>query len=173
MEKQDFALKNDSLTGLPILLLHLPDTLKFIEEKFKNTQISLIYADIDNLKIFQDFNSLPLGDRLIQSVANSITLLLPETGSVYRIGGDEFLIILSNYALKETIELAELIREDVEKITFDVYGEWIAKSPGITLGLAVSNGVNWEIINLIRQADEANIKGKNEGKNRVCYEKIG
>jgi diguanylate cyclase (GGDEF)-like protein len=169
MENKDFALKNDSLTGLPLLIIHQKNTLKFIQEKFVNTQISLIYGDIDNLKNFQDYNSLPVGDRLIQAVANSINSLLPENGTAYRIGGDEFLIILPNYSLKQTRELAELIREDVEKITLDVNGEWIAKSPGITLGLAVSYGINWDIITLLRQADEANIKGKNEGKNKVCY----
>lgn len=169
MEEQDFQLKEDTLTGLRRLVLHHQSTPEILRENIGNAGASLIYIDVDNLKTFMDYNGLPMGDALLQAITNVLRAVLPIGGNSYRVGGDEFLVVLPHCSQEQAIQIAESIRHDAEQIKLDAYGNWIASSPGITLGIASSNGPAWDAVQLIEQAKEANSKGKSDGKNRVVY----
>ncbi len=155
------------MTGLQILPLHHSKAPAFLRQSIGDASVSLIYVNVDNFKTFNDFNGLPMGDALLQAVAAVLRALLPAGATAYRIGGDEFLGVLPNRSHEQAIQIAEAIRQGVAQIELDAYGKWTATSPGVTLGVSSSSDLDWDALQLIQQADEANWKGKKAGKNRV------
>ena len=107
---------NDVLTGLY--------NRRYSKEKYKELQnnsnfpISLIMGDIDNLKFINDSFSHEEGDKALKFIAKSLVAVV-EKGTVVRLGGDEFLIILPNSDENEVNIIMERIHSYVsEKAKF-------------------------------------------------------
>ncbi|MBE9145323.1 diguanylate cyclase domain-containing protein [Planktothrix mougeotii] len=132
--------------------------------------LSLILADIDYFKLYNDTYGHLSGDDCLKQVAQTIHETLKRPADlVARYGGEEFAIILPNTSLAGAIQVAEQIRQAV----YNLQLPHIA-SPGkqvITLSLGVSSlipPINEEPQILIQKADQALYKAKNRGKNIVC-----
>ena len=124
---------------------------------------SLIVVDIDHFKRINDVHGHDVGDEAIRAVAG----LLNETGTVGRLGGEEFGIFLPERDLDSALFHAEGLRVRVRALR-------IACGDG-TIGLTCSFGVStWAEIDtvpaLIKRADVALYEAKAAGRNRVMTE---
>ncbi len=79
--------------------------------------LSLIFADIDHFKQINDTHGHACGDFVLSSLANWITDSIRGSDIVFRYGGEEFVILLSNTGLKEAMLIAERIRRTIEQHT--------------------------------------------------------
>jgi diguanylate cyclase (GGDEF)-like protein len=132
----------------------------------------LLYIDIDNMHRFNDHNGHSLGDEMLKHFVVLIEPLLPNSDSLFRIGGDEFAIILPNYSCKEALHLSEKIcdisREQLAPPQLPNYGEYctgpvkISVSIGITL---FEQNMSFEC--LIRSVEEKVNNAKIAGRNRA------
>jgi len=129
--------------------------------------VSLIMADIDNFKRYNDTHGHPSGDVLLREIANILLDNTRQRDIVARYGGEEFVIILPITGRYGARRVAETIRAQIEAHAFA--GEDESGPITITLGVAVFPEDAATAEELIQQADDALYRGKHEGKNRVCW----
>ena len=129
--------------------------------------VSLIMADIDSFKRYNDTHGHPRGDVLLRRIAQILLDNTRQRDIVARYGGEEFVIILPVTGRYGARRVAETIRAQIEQFPFP--GEDKSGPITITLGVAVFPEDAASAEELIQQADEALYRGKNEGKNRVCW----
>ncbi len=126
----------------------------------------LIMADIDDFKKVNDTYGHDAGDDVLVAVANEFTKLLRGDDCVCRWGGEEFLVVI-NGNLQVTSEVAERIRNHIEKLEIHTGEETIK----VTMTFGVCESIpGFSLERLIQIADEHLYKGKQSGKNCVVKE---
>jgi len=147
---------------------------EYLADEFKraarnNSPLSVIMADIDYFKQFNDAYGHQGGDFCLQRVANAIKATLRRPADlVARYGGEEFAIILPDTAFAGASNLAEEIRRQVESLAIPHEGSAIAKH--VTLSMGISNAQSYENVEdvtLLSQADQALYQAKSKGRNQV------
>jgi len=160
----NFLANHDALTGLPSLRL-CKDRLdqSLAEARRKRQTSAVMFLDLDGFKEINDRHGHEFGDRVLKGIAQRITGEIRETDTVARIGGDEFVIILSN--LPESGIANRIASNLVECIVkpLQVGGIEVEVSVSIGISLYPDHGVTAE--ELIRSADKAMYRIKREGKN--------
>ena len=164
----DFLANHDALTGLPSLRLCKDRLDQSLAEARRNRQTSAVmFLDLDGFKRINDQHGHEFGDLVLKAAADRIKAEIRETDTVARIGGDEFVIILSS--LPE-IEIANRIAASViEQIArpFDIKNTEVLTSASIGISLYPENGTTAEA--LIRSADKAMYRIKRQGKNNFGF----
>jgi len=118
---------------------------------------SLLYIDIDGFKNCNDTYGHQKGDEILQSIGKIFRDNLRDTDSAYRIGGEEFVIILAHTSKEQARKVAERIREQVHQKLYPFYK--------ITVSIGVADSKIGEEV--VKIADEAMYEAKRKGKNRV------
>jgi diguanylate cyclase (GGDEF)-like protein/PAS domain S-box-containing protein len=160
----NFLANHDALTGLPSLRLCKDRLDQSLAEARRNRQTSAVmFLDLDGFKEINDRYGHEFGDGVLKSIAGRITTEIRDTDTVARIGGDEFVIILSS--LPECAIANRIATSLVERIAdpLDIGGVQVAVSASIGISLYPQHGVTAE--ELIRSADKAMYRIKREGKN--------
>jgi diguanylate cyclase (GGDEF)-like protein len=161
LEHRDLAVL-DPLTGL-LNRAALQSRVVEIEEQAHLTggAVSLVVLDLDRFKRVNDTHGHGRGDAVLQDVAYQIRKSLRSFELVYRIGGEEFLVLLPGVELNDAVEIAERVRESVA-----------SARPGdvdmtISAGVAAGSGGDISYERLFRAADAALLAAKRGGRNRV------
>ncbi|MTI47472.1 GGDEF domain-containing protein [Sporosalibacterium faouarense] len=159
--------KKDFLTGLNNVR-EFDISLNGMMENSKTNRgiLTHIILDIDNFKQVNDTYGHPAGDSILQQLSNVLRESCQYDKPVYRVGGEEFSILLQDNSLKEGIELAEKIRKNVEKFNF-VIPDGTRIQITVSLGVASYPETASSKDRLIKQADEGLYKAKHSGKNSV------
>ncbi|OOY42089.1 diguanylate cyclase domain-containing protein, partial [Solemya velum gill symbiont] len=103
-EKLDHLAHHDALTGLPNRLLlseRLKQAIRHADRT--GTDLALFFLDLDHFKHINDSLGHPLGDQLLQDVAEKLTQSLRREDTVARVGGDEFVLLLGSVSRPEDI----------------------------------------------------------------------
>jgi len=160
----DFLANHDALTGLPSLRLCKDRLDRSLAEARRNRQMSAVmFLDLDGFKAVNDRHGHEFGDLVLKAIADRIKDEIRETDTVARIGGDEFVIILSS--LPE-ITIAERIACSlIEQIEKRIHIGKIDVMVSASIGISIypENGTTAE--ELIRSADKAMYRIKRQGKN--------
>jgi len=130
--------------------------------------LSLIMADLDHFKVYNDTYGHPAGDVVLQEVANLLRANVRETDLVVRYGGEEFAVLLPETSLAGALAVAEKLRIAVENHPFPRREALPGGRLTISLGVATFPEEVGEPEALIRYADEALYRAKESGRNRVC-----
>jgi diguanylate cyclase (GGDEF)-like protein len=131
-------------------------------------KLSLIFFDIDHFKAINDTYGHNCGDITLASSAKWIKESLRDSDIIFRYGGEEFVILLSDTDTHGAELLAERIRTSIESHTI-AYGMETIK---ITASLGVSTLRNDDTIeSFLKRADEAMYAAKNSGRNQVVAAK--
>ena len=160
----DFLANHDALTGLPSLRLCMDRLDRSLAEARRERQMSAVmFVDLDGFKDINDRHGHQTGDLVLKASADRIKHEIRETDTVARIGGDEFIVILSSLpevTIAERIA-ASLIRQIGQPLR--VGNADIQVSASIGIALYPEHGENAQ--DLIRAADHAMYRIKHEGKN--------
>ena len=159
----------DELTGLANRR-HMNEVLagEWIRSRRSDQPLTLAMIDIDLFKLYNDHYGHQAGDKCLRRVAQAIQSGAGRAGDLAaRYGGEEFLLILPDTDAAAGRYLAEGVRKSVESLNLPH-----AHSPTgrITLSVGVaafSDGVYESAESLLRAADEALYRAKNEGRNQV------
>ena len=152
----------DEITGLPNRRL-------FEEQVHRSAQsddlVGVAFIDLDGFKAVNDTLGHDAGDRVLREVARRIQSVVRERDSVARFGGDEFVAVWTVHDLASAEKVAERIRAAVA-VPYDLPAELPISA---SVGLAVSRvRPEPEVADrLVRVADQAMYRAKNEGGNRV------
>jgi diguanylate cyclase (GGDEF)-like protein len=153
---------HDSLTGLP-------NKLSLYEESriifsIKNQKAALLFIDIDNFKYVNDTMGHAFGDSLIIKLGERLSELLQNNCSLYRLSGDEFVIIWKDMKQEDQVEeYASYILSDF--ITnFELLNSDLHVS--ISIGIAMYPIHATDLEELLKYADIAMYQAKETGKKR-------
>ncbi|HEY9203163.1 MAG TPA: diguanylate cyclase [Sulfurimonas sp.] len=157
----------DSLSGLANRRVAMQRFEQMLETARQNAHhIGVLMADMDHFKSINDTYGHQVGDEVIKAVAFVLLENTRKTDLAARIGGEEFLILFDNGDAKIVYEIAQRIREKIEKmpikvINFDVF------HITISLGFCSVIPKDETLEELLKKADDALYRAKKEGRNRV------
>ncbi|MGC9458076.1 MAG: EAL domain-containing protein [Halothiobacillaceae bacterium] len=163
----------DPLTGLPNRRL-LKDRLRqaiAVSQREQNYG-ALLFIDLDNFKTLNDTRGHAIGDLLLESVARRLTESMRESDTVARIGGDEFVILLSqlgrqvDQAEETAAQVAEKILAQISR-PHELAGQKHAMTPSVGVSLFLGNRMDAD--QLLKQADIAMYQAKDAGRNAIRF----
>jgi diguanylate cyclase (GGDEF)-like protein len=133
------------------------------QSEISGQPIGVIVGDLDNFKAINDEHGHAAGDAVLTDVAYMLRKQLRAFDLAYRIGGEEFLILVPGSDIRECVRLAELLRRTVEACTF---GD--ADSLTVSFGISASvAGEGFDYERVFAAADDALYEAKSLGRNRV------
>ncbi len=148
---------------------HFFDQIKIETERFTryNRPLSLLIMDIDDFKKYNDRYGHMEGDRVLARLGSIIKESLRMTDSAYRYGGEEFTVLLPETEGKQSLIIAERIREAFAKEPFSPNGN---ESVHISISIGVAEYHDAEsVADFIKRADKNMYIAKSEGKNRIHF----
>lgn len=155
----------DPLTGIGNRMA-LESALKREFELAKRTSqsLSLVIADLDLFKQVNDTAGHVIGDTLIKKTATAIQAAVRQSDQVFRFGGEEYVVILSNTPNTEALLIAERVRQAIANI--HVPSKIGLVRPTISLGVSTLRESDSKE-SLLERADAALYQAKADGRNAV------
>lgn len=163
----------DELTGLANRRLfnsHLQQ--EFARAKRQQYPLAVHFLDLDNFKMINDSLGHAVGDRLLKAVAAALKGRLRDEDLVARLGGDEFVILQTGLQgdAVTAVHKVEMLAEDVRLLLqkpFRIKGHELHLSASIGVAMFPEDGDSAD--DIIKHADAAMYKAKDQGKNRVQF----
>jgi diguanylate cyclase (GGDEF)-like protein len=158
---------NDSLTGM----FNRRFGMARLQEEYgrairSGSPIGICLFDLDHFKLVNDTYGHPLGDKVLIHVTKIIRIALREGDVALRYGGEEFMIVLPGASITDAYQIGDRIRRLVEEAVFPHGSQ--------NLSLTISGGAaSWPDYDsassdaLVRKADEALYRAKQDGRNRI------
>lgn len=158
----------DPLTDLPNRTLGMDRLQQAIAWAQRNNKyIAVMFLDLDHFKIINDTLGHKYGDQLLILAAKRLSNCLRKTDTISRLGGDEFLIIISNLdSPSQSESIAKKILNRLQK-AFILQGEEIFVSASIGITIYPNDSQDLEI--LMQNADMAMYSAKRQGRNNFQF----
>ncbi|MBH5318669.1 EAL domain-containing protein [Paenibacillus sp. GSMTC-2017] len=153
---------SDPLTGLP----NRHAMNQYFDEKLRSSEESaILFIDLDQFKLINDTLGHDTGDLLVQEVGRRINQFMNKSRSMFRLGGDEFLIIINDSSSISVEGLAEKILEEIRR-PYWLGGNELYVTGSIGISYSPQHGMSRT--ELLKAADTAMYYAKNQGKNQYC-----
>lgn len=127
--------------------------------------LSVLIIDIDHFKAFNDRFGRAAGDRVLQSIAAVCNAAKSDFDVLARIGGGEFVLMLTETAEEAATQFAERLRNIVRNCSPTVEGQKLTVT--VSMGIAGANLKTSGVDSMLRRADQAVREAKRLGRNRV------
>ncbi len=152
----------DPLTGLLNRHALAPRFMEIsLQARLARQPVCLLLCDVDNFKAINDQYGHDCGDAVLRDVAYALRKHLRSFELVYRLGGEEFLVVLPGMDTGRGSDVAERLRVAVEQM------QPMGCSVTISLGLSGARGEQVDYDILFKAADRALYEAKAGGRNRV------
>jgi diguanylate cyclase (GGDEF)-like protein len=159
--------RHDPLTGLAnrrLLREQMERTLAGVRE---DAQAAVLYLDLDRFKQVNDSLGHPLGDALLQQVAERLRRTVGASDTVARLGGDEFAIVLSG--LEAPAQAADLADRIIAAVGAPYQVEGHEVTIGVSIGVALAGRPSVPPEQLFKDADSALYLAKSAGRGRRMF----
>ncbi|QHI96155.1 EAL domain-containing protein [Aristophania vespae] len=167
--KASFRARHDEMTNLPNRTAFFDDMEFYLVEAEQSQEVfALLNIDLDGFKSVNDQYGHHAGDYVLSQIAITLNKILGEGDTLYRIGGDEFVLINK----KTSKEKANLIAQDLIKaitskpITIKEGASW---TPGVSIGIVLTKGGMETVTDLLAASDLALYEGKKRGGNCAVF----
>jgi diguanylate cyclase (GGDEF)-like protein/PAS domain S-box-containing protein len=167
-ERLAHAASHDLLTGLPnrMLLRHRLQ-LSMTAAQADGAALAVCYMDLDGFKAINDQFGHEAGDLLLVEVARRVSAALRPGDAAFRIGGDEFVLVLAPASLAEWQQrLDHLLACIAQPVDLN---RGAPASVRVTIGVAVAQSSAADVETLLDRADETMLRGKRSGKSQVWW----
>lgn len=162
-----YLVYHDDLTGLYNRRM-IEQTLKsFIGNTvIEDQNAALLYMDLDQFKVLNDFEGHVEGDRMLVEVSTKLRKIAQQDDVLARISADEFCLLIPNASLEDAHARAELIRKFVESYSFKSNGK--TYHFGVSIGIAMlDHSDSASAADVLARGDQACFVAKSKGRNRV------
>jgi diguanylate cyclase (GGDEF)-like protein/PAS domain S-box-containing protein len=158
----------DALTSLPnrtLLKDRLSNAVAGLQRR--NEKVAVLFLDLDRFKIINDSLGHSIGDQMLQVVAERLKECVRDQDTVARVGGDEFIVVLSG--VKEPADAAVIADRIVNGMTdrFIIDGHSLSTSCSVGISMAPEDSFDCET--LIKYADQAMYSAKETGRNTYRF----
>ncbi|WGS17153.1 MULTISPECIES: EAL domain-containing protein [unclassified Bradyrhizobium] len=152
----------DALTDLPNRALFHEQIKRELPHVTADSQLAVLYIDIDEFKGVNDSLGHMIGDELLKSVARSLSACVRDTDFVARLGGDEFAIVQTG--VKSSDEVTGLVARiyDTIRTPYQCLGHQVTTDASIGIALAPKDGTDLDKI--LKNADLAMYAAKSAGR---------
>ncbi len=133
-------------------------------QRYKN-KLTLVTFDIDYFKTVNDTYGHPCGDYILKSVSNAALQTFRKTDTVFRYGGEEFVVILTETDIEQSVIPLERFRKTVETLALEYQGREVNIT--VSIGACQLTDDIHSKEELLEKADNALYEAKNNGRNRV------
>ena len=159
---------HDALTGLPNRVLGM-DRLKQAMERATREEhkVALLYLDLDGFKPINDSLGHDAGDEVLRQVSDRISDSIRKVDTAARMGGDEFVVILSDVWDAQFVELAA--RRIIKALSGEMECLGVPCSVRASIGVSVFPDQGQDPEALLRNADTAMYQAKKAGGNRFVF----
>lgn len=141
--------------------------VRFREFKRYGSSTALINYDFDHFKRVNDTFGHNVGDDVLRQITSLCVSQLRDVDSLYRVGGEEFSVILPQTNGKDAYQMAERLRQTIEQS--NIVTEKGELKITISLGVSEFDNTDSTFEDLIRRADTALYKAKGRGRNCTMY----
>ncbi|MBX3633636.1 MAG: EAL domain-containing protein [Simplicispira sp.] len=164
----EFLAHHDPLTRLPnrVLFRDRFDLAKAWSER-TGGKVALMYLDLDHFKNINDTLGHPVGDLLLQEVAQRLSATLRETDTISRQGGDEFLIALTD--VQDVEAVGRIASKVVEALARPIHIEGHELAATLSMGIALWPDDGHDFDTLLQRADTAMYRAKDAGRNTYVF----
>jgi diguanylate cyclase (GGDEF)-like protein len=153
----------DTLTGLANRRVLAERLMPLIESARRHGHpLTIASMDLDNFKQINDTCGHAKGDEVLRLVAAALGKMIRQTDLLVRMGGDEFILVLPDTALKAAGILAQRLCRGINRLAITLESQL-----GISIGLS-RWGQDCNMDEWLQRADENLYKAKAAGGNRVC-----
>ena len=167
-ERVQFLAYYDALTGLPNRTLLQDRISKALASAHRRKEnVAVLFLDLDRFKIINDTLGHSTGDVLLQEVAARLKEWAREQDTVARVGGDEFVVLLTSVAQASDAAVAAQRVIDAITAEFSLKGNPINVTCSVGISMFPENGVDGET--LIKNADAAMYCAKQKGPNNIQF----
>lgn len=122
---------------------------------------SILMIDVDYFKAINDKHGHDVGDQVLQQLVTFLVDLLRNGDDIYRLGGEEFVVLLPRANQEAAMKLAEKLRESISEAP-NLASHPITVSIGVSEAAVKDLAADW-----LKRCDEALYQAKAEGRNRV------
>lgn len=162
---------NETATHDPLTGLHNRRHMKrifaqLLDDQHKNgSPLSVLLLDIDHFKHLNDRFGHDMGDKVLEQLGAMMMHSTRQRDWIFRMGGEEFAILLPRTDVEHAWGMANRLREDFAQHSFPWLDESVHCTVSIGIASAPEDGTDYET--LYRRADARMYQAKNEGRNRV------
>jgi diguanylate cyclase (GGDEF)-like protein/PAS domain S-box-containing protein len=154
----------DSLTGLPNRLTFNDRLHKALTDAARSGKmLAVLFLDLDHFKNVNDSLGHEKGDDLLRQVAARMSAVINNLGTLSRLGGDEFTLVMPN--LVSTHEAEALAKKIIDTVNQPYELGAQSVHIGVSIGIAVYPQQGTAAADLIRRADQAMYRAKESGRN--------
>jgi diguanylate cyclase (GGDEF)-like protein len=165
------AAYHDSLTGLPNRLRALDHLAELHAETLARGQHgAVLLIDLDNFKTINDALGHPVGDRMLEAIADRLLAAAPGDSMLARLGGDEFVLILGPLAgafAQAQAQAQHAAEAMVARLAEPVAVDGRVLAVGASIGVALFPAGEQDMADLLRRADIALYRAKAAGRSAV------
>ena len=156
----------DALTGLANRR-HFDEVLSYQVEQAERQRspLSCLMIDIDHFKHFNDEFGHDAGDAVLQAVGRVLGKALREKGNAFRLGGEEFVLMMPGFGPEQALERAAQVQQEIRDLRVDHRGKPLGPITA-SFGLAAFPD-HGPADRLLRTADAALLRAKREGRDRI------
>lgn len=166
---QEVAIKDD-LTGVynRRFIMEVLDRQKKLAERGKEN-FSICYVDLDHFKQVNDKYGHTIGDKVLVACAHSLVESIRSVDYCARIGGEEFVLILANSSVENTVVVAERIRASIEDLDFSDIDENFRMTASFGLS---DYKIGESIAETLSRVDALLYEAKKAGRNIVKFSSV-
>jgi diguanylate cyclase (GGDEF)-like protein len=129
-----------------------------------NQPFSVIAIDIDNFKSINDTYGHDVGDMMLQHVSKELALATREYDELFRLGGDEFIVVLNQADAETALNVAYRIVKSIRRKQFDIKNDTLTTTVSIGVAISSADDDNQSILD---RADQALYRAKHQGKDCI------
>ncbi|MCL2124200.1 MAG: diguanylate cyclase [Desulfovibrionaceae bacterium] len=142
---------------------------EFLRFKRYGTTFAMLMLDLDLFKSVNDTYGHQMGDALLREFSRQMRVAFRHSDILGRIGGEEFSVLLLESSLHRGIEIAERLRQQVEKSPLQLNDVTVPYT--VSVGVTTSSVSDATLDVIMRRADAALYRAKRNGRNQVEFEK--
>ncbi|WP_041595765.1 GGDEF domain-containing protein [Halanaerobium hydrogeniformans] len=160
---------HDQLTGLANRDL-VVKSFSDLKEKAKNRQkkIGILFLDIDNFKEINDNYGHDVGDKVLKEVADLLSSSLRSNDKLFRLGGDEFVITVT--AINSMEEIKQVAKRIVDAFKEPLIVDQSNFFISVSLGISIYPEHGQDLSELLKNADNAMYRAKQQKEDYILYE---
>ncbi len=167
-ERVKFLAYYDALTELPNrILLQDRITKALAGARRRKEKIAVLFLDLDRFKIINDSLGHSAGDTLLREVATRLKAWARDQDTVARVGGDEFVLLLTGVQMVSDAAVAAQRVVDLMASEFSIHGRSLNVTCSVGVSIFPEHGVEAEA--LVKNADAAMYCAKQRGPNNVHF----
>jgi diguanylate cyclase (GGDEF)-like protein/putative nucleotidyltransferase with HDIG domain len=143
---------------------------EYFEEKTKNknTNLAILFCDIDNFKVINDTHGHLIGDFILKKIGEIIKDEVSEVDGIFRYGGEEFVLLFEEVSKEKAFSIAESIRIKISKAKeIQKYAKFFPVTISIGIASYPEDSLNAEV--LVERADAAMYHAKQKGRNQCQF----